>query len=226
MSNTDQDSNSNQDMTERLRQLRLVPVVVIRDASRAVPLARALLDGGLPCAEITFRTPAAREALARIAAEVPEVLVGAGTVLTREQAAAAREAGARFVVSPGFGPSVVDYCLEHGLDVYPGVCTPTEIQMALEKGLDVLKFFPAEPLGGASFLKALAAPFPGVRFIPTGGINAEHLPAYLKLDAVVACGGSWMAPANWIDEGAFDRIRGEVERAVRTVRELSGGNGP
>lgn len=205
-------------LNDRLRGLGVVPVVVIRDPRRAVPLARALADGGLPCAEITFRTRAAAEAMRRIAAEAPDVLLGAGTVLTPGQAAAAREAGAQFVVSPGFDPRVVDYCREHGLPVYPGVCTPTDIQRALGAGLEVLKFFPAGPLGGASFLKAISAAFPGLRFIPTGGVKRENLRDYLKLDQVLACGGSWMAPAAWIDEGAFDRIRDEAARAVAVVR--------
>ena len=205
-------------LNDQLRGLGVVPVVVIRDPRRAVPLARALADGDLPCAEITFRTRAAAEAMRRIAAEAPDVLLGAGTVLTPGQAAAAREAGAQFVVSPGFDPRVVDYCREHGLPVYPGVCTPTDIQRALGAGLEVLKFFPAGPLGGASFLKAISAPFPGLRFIPTGGVKRENLRDYLKLDQVLACGGSWMAPAAWIDEGAFDRIRDEAARAVAVVR--------
>lgn len=205
-------------LNERIGRLGVVPVVVIRDPRRAVPLARALAEGGLPCAEITFRTSGAAEALRRIAAEVPDVLPGAGTVLTTGQAEAAREAGARFVVSPGFDARVVDYCRAHELPVYPGVCTPTEIQSALEAGLDVLKFFPAGPLGGASFLKAISAPFPGLRFIPTGGVKREHLPGYLRLDRVLACGGSWLAPAAWIEEGAFDQIRDEAARTVAVVR--------
>ncbi len=203
---------------EQLGRLGVVPVVVIRDPLHAVPLARALADGGLPCVEITFRTSAAADALRRIAAEVPGVLLGAGTVLTRGQAAAAREAGAQFVVSPGFDRRVVDYCQAHALPVYPGVCTPTEIQGALEAGLEVLKFFPAGPLGGAPFLKAISAPFPGLEFIPTGGVKREHLSSYFKLDQVLACGGSWLAPAAWIDEGAFDRIRDEAAKTVAAVR--------
>ena len=212
---------------EQLRGLGVVPVVIIREPRRAVPLARALADGGLPCAEITFRTPAAADAIRRIAAELPDILLGAGTVLTPGQAAATREAGARFVVSPGFDPRVVDYCQAHELPVYPGVCTPTEIQKALEAGLDVVKFFPAGPLGGASFLKAISAPFPGLKFIPTGGVKRENLPGYLKMDQVLACGGSWLAPAAWVEEGAFDRIRAEAARTVAVVRRerLSGGAG-
>ncbi|MQA91352.1 MAG: bifunctional 4-hydroxy-2-oxoglutarate aldolase/2-dehydro-3-deoxy-phosphogluconate aldolase [Gemmatimonas sp.] len=206
-------------VTEELERLRIVPVVVIRDPLRATLMARALVDGGLPCAEITFRTPGAPEALRRIAADNPNMLVGAGTVLNPGQAAQARDAGARFIVSPGFNPRVVDYCQEHDIPVYPGVCTPSEIQSALEKGLEVLKFFPAEPMGGPRFLKAISAPFPGLRFIPTGGIGVEHLPGYLELgEVVVACGGSWIAPAGWINAGSFDRIRAEAERAVAVAR--------
>jgi len=212
-------------LLNQLEQLRIIPVVVIRDPGQATGLAKALVDGGLPCAEITFRTPDAPEALRRIADAFPEVLVGAGTVLSPAQAAAAKEAGAKFIVSPGFNPRVADYCLAHEIPFYPGVCTPTEIEAALVKGLDVLKFFPAEPMGGPRFLKAIAAPFPGLRFIPTGGIGLEQIADYLALAEVLACGGSWIAPAKWIDAGDFDRIREEAARAVAAVRagRLPGG---
>jgi 2-dehydro-3-deoxyphosphogluconate aldolase / (4S)-4-hydroxy-2-oxoglutarate aldolase len=203
---------------EQLRATRIVPVVVIREADAAAPLAKALTEGGLPCAEITFRTPAAPEAVRRIAEAFPDLLLGAGTVLTPRQARQAREAGATFVVSPGFNVRVVDYCQEHGIPVFPGVCTPTEIEAALEKDLSVLKFFPAEPMGGPRFLAAISAPFPGLQFIPTGGIGAAELPRYLELDYVVACGGSWMAPSAWISAGEFDRIREEVRTAVQSAR--------
>jgi 2-dehydro-3-deoxyphosphogluconate aldolase / (4S)-4-hydroxy-2-oxoglutarate aldolase len=202
------------DILERLRRMRVVPVVVIHDAAHAAGLARALIDGGLPCVEITFRTPAAPEALRRMAGEHPDLLVGAGTVRSPEQAALAQKAGARFVVSPGYNPRVVDHCQAAGIPVYPGVCTPPEIEAALEKGLEVLKFFPAEPMGGVRFLRAIAAPYPDVRFIPTGGIGPMQLPEYLKMKAVVACGGSWIAPADYIGSGAFDRIRAEAASAV------------
>ncbi|MEX2572070.1 MAG: bifunctional 4-hydroxy-2-oxoglutarate aldolase/2-dehydro-3-deoxy-phosphogluconate aldolase [Gemmatimonadota bacterium] len=211
-------------VTEQLRRLRIVPVVVIADPLHASPLAQALADGGLPCAEITFRTAGAPEALRRIAEEHPGVLVGAGTVLTAEQAAVARKAGARFIVSPGFSPAVVDYCLAHEVPVYPGVCTPTEIEAALDTGLEVLKFFPAESMGGVRFLKAIAAPFSDVEFIPTGGIGLAHLPDYLKMGQVVACGGSWIAPAGWIEAGAFERVREEVARALAVVRGQAAGD--
>lgn len=202
------------DSLTRLRVVRIVPVIVIDDPDDAVPLARALADGGLPCAEITFRTPRAGEALRRITAEVSDVYVGAGTVLSPAQAAAARDAGAQFVVAPGFNPRVVDYCLEHDLPVYPGICTPTELEAVLEKGLNTVKFFPAEASGGLAFLKAMAAPYGDVNFMPTGGVNAANVASYLAFKRVVACGGSWMAPSEWTAAKQFDRIREESRRAA------------
>ena len=207
------------DMTARLRALRILPVIVIDDPQDAVPLAQALRDGGLPCAEVTFRTAAAAEAIRRMVDADPTLLVGAGTVLTREQARAARDAGASFIVSPGFGPAVVDYCQEQGIPVFPGVATPTEVEAALAKGLRTLKFFPAEPMGGIKFLKAIAAPYGMVEWMPTGGINRENVRGYLDFKKVVACGGSWMAPTDWIGSKQFDRVREETELAVRSVRD-------
>ncbi|HEU4628356.1 MAG TPA: bifunctional 4-hydroxy-2-oxoglutarate aldolase/2-dehydro-3-deoxy-phosphogluconate aldolase [Gemmatimonadaceae bacterium] len=208
------------DALSRLRQVKVVPVIVIDDPDDAVPLARALAEGGLSCVEITFRTARAGEALRRITAELPTLLAGAGTVLTPRQADEARDAGAQFVVAPGFSPAVVDHCLERGIPVFPGVCTPTEIEAALAKGLRTLKFFPAEPAGGVPFLKAIAAPYGAVQFIPTGGISAANLGAYLALEQVVACGGSWMAPADWIAARQFDRIRDAARTATETVHAL------
>ena len=202
------------DALARLRAIRVVPVIVIDDPDDAVPLARALADGGLPCAEITFRTPGAAEALKRVTDEVPSVFVGAGTVLTPKQAEKARAAGAQFMVAPGFNPRVVDYCLGEGIPVYPGICTPTELEAALEKGLTAVKFFPAEPAGGLAYLKAMAAPYGDVDFMPTGGINATNVASYLGFKRVVACGGSWMAPNDWIAAKQFDRIRDETRRAA------------
>ena len=213
------------DVLGTLRKLRLVPVIVIDDPADAAPLAGALIEGGLPGAEVTFRTPNAADAIARMTDAHPDMLVGAGTVLSPQDAARAREAGARFVVAPGFSPAVVEHCLERAIPVYPGVCTPTEIEMALAKGLQVLKFFPAEAAGGLAFLKAVAAPYVGVEFIPTGGINPGNLPTYLAFERVVACGGSWMVPREWIVARQFDRIRAEAERAMRIVRESSTANG-
>ncbi len=201
----------------RLRAARLVPVLVVDDAADAVPLAGALAAGGLPIAEVTFRTAAAPEALRRIATEAPQLLAGAGTVLTPDQARQAVDAGARFIVAPGFGAAVVDWCLGHDVPVFPGVCTPTEVELALARGLSTLKFFPAEAAGGITYLKALAGPYGAVQFIPTGGINATNIVSYLALRNVVACGGSWMAPAEWVREKQFDRIREETARAVEAA---------
>ena len=206
------------DIVTSLRELGVIPLIVIDDPDRAGDLARALEQGGLPCAEIAFRTEAAVEALRRIADEHPKVLVGAGTILTPEQAAQATYAGARFIVSPGMNPRVVDFCQEQEIPVYPGVCTPTEVEAALEKRLDLLKFFPAEPMGGLPLLQAIDAAYGSVEFIPTGGINAGNLAAYLGFDRVAACGGSWMARREWIAAGEFDRIREAAAEAAGIVR--------
>ena len=210
------------DVLSRLIQIRVVPVIVLDDPQRAAPLAAALADGGLPCAEVTFRTRAAAECLRRMVDARPDVLVGAGTVLTPQQVDEARSAGAAFVVSPGFNPAVVDHCLAHDMPVYPGVCTPTEIEMALGKGLRVVKFFPAEPIGGLPLLKAIAAPYGEMRFMPTGGITRETVGSYLAFDRVVACGGSWMAPTAWVQAGDFERVREEAARTVATVAAMGG----
>ena len=211
-----------QEILETLGHLGVVPVVKIERADEAVPLGKALIAGGLPCAEITFRTSAAEEAIRRIASELPEVVIGAGTVLSVEQAEKAVAAGARYIVSPGFDPKVVDWCLTHDVAVTPGVATPTEINMALDKGLKILKFFPAEALGGLKTLKALAAPYGDVKFIPTGGINSKNLADYLSLPAVHACGGSWLVTSKLISAGEFAEITRLAEEArgiVRQVRE-------
>jgi 2-dehydro-3-deoxyphosphogluconate aldolase/(4S)-4-hydroxy-2-oxoglutarate aldolase len=202
--------------------MRVVPLIVIDEPRRAPELARALAAGGLPCAEIALRTPSALEALRRVCGEHPEVLTGAGTVLTVQQAAAAHRAGAQFIVTPGFYPNVVDFCHEQALPIFPGVCTPTEIGAAVERGHRVLKFFPAEQIGGLPYLQAIAAPFPDVEFIPTGGIHAGNLASYLRFRQVVACGGSWMAPQAWIAAGGFDRIRAEVATAVQLAASTNG----
>jgi 2-dehydro-3-deoxyphosphogluconate aldolase/(4S)-4-hydroxy-2-oxoglutarate aldolase len=204
-----------------LEQIKIVPVIVIDDPVHAAPLAAALADGGLPCAEVTFRTKGAAEAIRRMVEARPDMLVGAGTVLTTQQAREAREAGAKFIVAPGFSAQVVDHCVERGIPVYPGIATPTEIEMALARGLRVLKVFPAEPLGGVPYLKAIAAPYGDIDFMPTGGINRDNIGSYLAFKKVIACGGSWMAPQEWIAAGQFDRIRAEVEQAVAAVRSLT-----
>ncbi|HLU33165.1 MAG TPA: bifunctional 4-hydroxy-2-oxoglutarate aldolase/2-dehydro-3-deoxy-phosphogluconate aldolase [Natronosporangium sp.] len=193
---------------------RLVPVIVIEDAGAAPRLAEALVAGGLRVAEVTFRTAGAQAALAAIAAD-QRLLVGAGTVVRPEQVDQAVAAGARYIVSPGFSPAVVRRCQELGVPALPGVATATEIQTAVAAGVEVLKFFPAEPLGGVGMLKALAAPFPGVRFVPTGGIRAAQLADYLALPSVLAVGGSWMVAAKLIEAGDWDEITRLTAEAVR-----------
>ena len=201
-----------------LRQLRVLPVIVLDDAAHAIPLADALSAGGMPIAEVTFRTAAAADGIRRIATERPDILVGAGTVLSTEQAQQALDAGAQFIVSPGLNPRVVEYCQGRDVPIYPGVCTPTEIEQARALGLRVVKFFPAEVMGGAKFIESIASVYRDVEFIPTGGIRREMLARYFKTGRVVACGGSWMAPPDWLHEGAFDKVRNE---AAATMAELS-----
>lgn len=204
------------DVLQQIGALGLVPVVKIDNAADAVPLARALAEGGLPVAEITFRTAAAEEAIRNIAAGVPEVLLGAGTVLTVDQAERAVNAGARFIVTPGFSPAVVKHCNDRNIPITPGVATPTEIQMALDHGLDVVKFFPADSFGGIKTLKAMSAPFGAVQFIPTGGISAANLAEYILFPKVLACGGSWMVKDELIKQGQFS----EITRLTREAIEI------
>jgi len=204
---------------EALCQIGVVPVIAIDRADDAVPLARALLAGGIGCAEITFRTAAAAEAIRRLTGEVREMLAGAGTVLTVQQAEQAALAGAQYIVSPGFDAAVVDWCQEHHVPVLPGVATPTEINMALARGVKILKFFPAEEFGGVRMLKALYGPYPEVRFIPTGGVRAHNLAEYLALPNVAACGGSWMATSRMIAEGQFEEIARLSTEARAIVRQ-------
>ena len=203
---------------EALSRIGVVPVITIDSPQDAVPLARALLNGGIGCAEITFRTASAEEAIQRIGGECHEMLVGAGTVLTVQQAEQAVRAGAQYIVAPGFDAAVVEWCLGNGVPVLPGVATPTEINMALARGVKLLKFFPAEEIGGVRMLKTLHAPYQEVQFIPTGGINARNLAEYLALPNVVACGGSWMATESMISEGRFD----EIARLSREARAIVG----
>ncbi|RME99170.1 MAG: bifunctional 4-hydroxy-2-oxoglutarate aldolase/2-dehydro-3-deoxy-phosphogluconate aldolase [Chloroflexi bacterium] len=208
---------------QQLGNLGLVPVVAIDRAEDAPQLGRALLAGGLPCAEITFRTAAAADAISRLAAECPDVLVGAGTVLSVEQARQAVTAGAKFIVSPGFDADVVDWCLANNVPITPGVATPTEVGLALKKGVTVLKFFPAEAMGGVKSLKAIAAPYGGVKFIPTGGINAGNLADYLSLPMVHACGGSWMVKKQLIAAGEFNKITELAADATAIVKKIRAG---
>ena len=202
------------DVLKKLGSLGLVPVVKIDRAEDALPLADALIAGGLPAAEITFRTAAAKDAIAAIASARPEMLVGAGTVLTTAQVDEAIAAGARFIVSLGLNPKVVSYCVERGIPVTPGVSSPSEIEQAIELGLDVVKFFPAEASGGLAKIKAMSAPYGNMRFMPTGGINADNMIPYLTNDKVLACGGSWMVASDLINAGAWDKITEMTREAV------------
>ncbi len=210
------------EVLDTLGDLGLVPVVKIERAEDAVELGRALLAGGLPCAEITFRTEAAEEAIRQISSELPDILVGAGTVLSVDQADRAVSAGARFIVSPGFNQNVVSWCVENEVPITPGVLTPTEIEMALDKGLKILKFFPSEAMGGIATLKAIGAPYGDVKFVPTGGINQNNLADYLAQPNVHCCGGSWMVKAGLIAAGKFDEITQLTQDAMRVVREVRG----
>ncbi|HEY1618138.1 MAG TPA: bifunctional 4-hydroxy-2-oxoglutarate aldolase/2-dehydro-3-deoxy-phosphogluconate aldolase [Streptosporangiaceae bacterium] len=206
------------DVLERLSSMLILPVIEIDDADRAAPLADALVAAGLPCAEVTFRTPAAAAAIEAIAARHPDLLLGAGTVLSATQADRALSCGAQFLVSPGCNPEVVRHAQVMGAVMLPGVCTPTEVEAALALGAGVLKFFPAGPVGGPAYLKALTAPYPDVRFVPTGGIDAASLPGYLAIDQVLAVGGSWIAPRAQITAGRFDLIESAARAAVTAAR--------
>ena len=206
---------------QRIHELGIVPVVKIEKAEDALPLGQALLAGGLPLAEITFRTSAAEASIKNLTKELPELLVGAGTVLTVDQVKRALAAGAKFIVSPGFNPQVVDYCVENDIPVTPGINNPTQIEMALQRGLKVLKFFPAEASGGLAMLKSMSAPYPDVSFIPTGGINPDNLCAYLSNPKVQAIGGSWMVKAGLISSGHFTEISKLTKEAIATMLGFS-----
>lgn len=210
------------EMCEKLLQLGVVPVVVLEDAANAKPLAGALVNGGLPCAEVTFRTEAAEESIRIMTTEYPDMLVGAGTVLTTEQVDRALAAGAKFIVSPGFDPVVVDYCISRDIPVFPGVITPTELAEAVKRGLTVVKFFPAEQFGGIRTIKALAAPYTMVKFMPTGGISAKNIKDYLSSDKIIACGGSWMVKDDLVKAGKFKEIQDLAAEAVALVKEIRG----
>ncbi|MCI8735747.1 MAG: bifunctional 4-hydroxy-2-oxoglutarate aldolase/2-dehydro-3-deoxy-phosphogluconate aldolase [Lachnospiraceae bacterium] len=206
-------------MEEKIAELKVVPVVVLEDAKDAAPLAKALCEGGLPCAEVTFRTAAAKDSIKAMSEAYPEMLVGAGTVLTKEQVDSAVEAGAKFIVSPGFDPEIVDYCLEKEIPVFPGCITPSEVAQAVKRGLRVVKFFPAEQFGGVATIKALSAPYVGLKFMPTGGVSAKNLKEYLACKPIVACGGSWMVKKDLIEAGEFDKIRELTKEAVSLANE-------
>lgn len=208
--------------TEMLRKTGVIPVVVLNDAKDAAPLAKALCDGGLPCAEVTFRTDAAEESIAIMTRDYPDMFVGAGTVLTTEQVDRATAAGAKFIVSPGFDPEIVDYCLSKDIPVFPGCVTPSEVAQAVKRGLKVVKFFPAEQFGGVATIKALAAPYTDIQFMPTGGVNAKNLGSYLSFGKILACGGSWMVKGDLVKAGDFDKIRELTREAAALVKEIRG----
>ena len=208
------------DILQQLGKIGIIPVVAIKDIEKVIPLGQALLDGGLPCAEITFRTAAAAEAIQKMSTAYPDILVGAGTVLTVAQAQQAKASGAKFIVTPGFDADVVDWCLANDMPITPGVMTPTEVNMALKKGIKLLKFFPAEVAGGTKALKAIGGPYVGVKFIPTGGIKPSNLADYLRLPMVHACGGSFMVKKQLIADGEFDKIRKLAETAVNIVQSV------
>jgi 2-dehydro-3-deoxyphosphogluconate aldolase/(4S)-4-hydroxy-2-oxoglutarate aldolase len=205
------------EVLEELGKIGIVPVIKIDDVEKALPLAKALLAGGIPCAEITFRTAQGEEAIRRIHQGLPEILLGAGTVLTTDQVDRAVDAGARFIVSPGLNPRVVEHCIKRGVPVTPGCANPSDIETALEVGLDVVKFFPAEPAGGLAYIKAIAAPYPNLKFLPTGGINAANIGAYMAYEKIHACGGSWMVGADLINAGEFNAITLLCKEAVQKV---------
>ncbi len=207
---------------EQLHKIGIIPVVVLDDAGDAAALGKALMEGGLPAAEVTFRTDAAEESIRLMAENVPGLLVGAGTVLTVEQVDRAVAAGAKFIVSPGFNPEVVRHCCEIGVPITPGTQTPTEMEMALSEGIHIVKFFPAELSGGLKMIKAVAAPYVDLRFIPTGGINASNVRGYLAYDRVFACGGSWMVKKDMVAAGDFEGIKKMVAEAAAIVKEVRG----
>ena len=212
----------NETMNNLIAQYGVVPVVVLEDEKDALPLAEALIKGGLPVAEVTFRTAAAEGSIKAMCEAYPEILVGAGTVLSVEQVDRALKAGARFIVTPGFDEEVVDYCIANNIPVYPGTVTPSEVTKAVKRGLNICKFFPAEQYGGVSTIKALSAPFTTVKFMPTGGVSAKNLKDYLSCSKIVACGGSWMVKGDLIKAQQFDKIRELTAEAVALVKEIRG----
>ena len=204
----------------QIEKTGVIPVVVINDVEDAEPLAQALCEGGLPCAEVTFRTAAAEESIRKMTDIYPNMLIGAGTVLTTEQVDRAVVAGAKFIVSPGFDPEVVDYCILKQIPVFPGCITPSEVAQAVKSGLKVVKFFPAAQFGGVSTIQALTAPYVGLKFMPTGGVNAKNLADYLQCKSIIACGGSWMVKSDLIKAGEFEKIKDMTKEAVSLVNEI------
>lgn len=207
------------DIAQEIERIAIIPVIAIDNVKDAEPLAEALVKSGLLAAEITFRTDSAEEAISIISKKYPQILTGAGTVLTIDQAKAAVDAGSKFLVSPGFNPTVVDYCIDNNIPIYPGVNNPTGIEAALERGLDVLKFFPAEASGGIKMVNAMGAPYGKVKFMATGGINLNNVISYLDSPFIVACGGSWMVKSDLINSGKFDEIEQLCKGAVELIKE-------
>ncbi len=208
---------SETNLFEQVAAKKIIPVVKLDRVSDAKPLGEALCKGGLPVAEVTFRTEAAEESIRIMRKEFPEMMVGAGTVLNVEQARRALDAGATFLVAPGFCRSVVEFAIDNHLPVFPGTCTPSEVMAAMEYNLPVVKFFPAVQCGGLGTIKALAAPFPSLKFMPTGGINASNVLEFLAFDKIIACGGSWMVKDSLINEGNFEEIARLTAEAVTLV---------
>lgn len=209
------------DVIKQLSLIGIVPVIALDNADDASPLAGALCRGGLPCAEITFRTAAAEQSIKNMHRDYPDMIIGAGTVLTPEQADKAINAGASFIVSPGLNPEVVNHCKAKGYPIVPGIATPTEIELAMSLGLDTVKFFPAEAAGGIAMIKAMSAPYGKIKFMPTGGIGAANLNDYLSFGKVFCCGGSWMAAKHLINEGKFDEIEKLTRDAVSSMLDLT-----
>jgi len=205
------------EVIKKMEKVKIIPVAVIEDSDHAIPLGKALLDAGLPVVEVTFRTEAAAESISILRKEFPDMLVGAGTVLKIEQVKAAVDAGSEFIVTPGFNPTVVDYCVENKIPIVPGLNSPSFIEWGLERGLNHFKFFPADISGGPRMLQLLSGPYPSVRFMPTGGVNNQTLIEYLKLDNVFACGGSWIVKKDLINNKNFNEIIKRTKEAVSLV---------
>lgn len=210
------------DVLEKIEQLKVVPVAVIENVEDAIPLGNTLMDANLPIVEITFRTKAAAESILALRKELPELLVGAGTVLTTKQVKDAVDAGVEFIVTPGFNPTVVDFCVNNDISICPGLNAPSFIEWGLERGLDHFKFYPAGLSGGSRMLKTLSGPYPSVKFMPTGGIRNDTLIEYLKLDNVFSCGGSWLVKKDLISSQNFEEIKKRVETAVSLIKEKIG----
>lgn len=205
---------------ERFQEIGIIPVVVLDDAKDAAPLAKALVAGGLPAAEVTFRTAAAKDSIKAMREACPDMLVGAGTVLTTAMVDEAIEAGAQFIVSPGFDEEVTKYCIEKNIPITPGTCTPSDVQNCYKLGLRVVKFFPAEPAGGIKMIKAMAAPYNMMKFMPTGGISEKNMEDYLKENIILCVGGSWMVKADLIKNQEFDKIEEMSRKAVAKLNEI------